>query len=523
MGCDQCGTTDGELTRCKYCLQTQYCGDACRESHWVKHESECNVIHVERPGMSPAIPSVGEECLPEDIASQLNPYGPAFQQYICYSYGSDGLYQELIGANASKGGSKLGYGAKPGSLAGIVYDLELSIQSSIGVSPQVIVMKDLSIGKTAIYKGASGIPGELARGFARAVNSDPETLVLWPSTEILFAAIAQKFRDFTIPAKGALYKLRMLVEGREVLSMDGPLCPAENAGGSVSFFTRAARKLLPFQKEFAIKLGKNRSINANPSSLEMLRANDDKGNMVQFIFSVIRNKNGAVVQDMTLMDIEFRTSLRKLQYLQYAGEAGGSAPAPPQKDLDDDDGSMMNSGASISRDLDPNNTDHMNGLIAAMEEQMAEGSLQEFKNTFILLKDHRDKLESGPPDYEANQDISAAVHAVTTQMYQDIGLRWKAAYDKNYYKMHKDDPIEFLATEVQTLNVPDRTEGNWKQKLARWGMGKVGKAKGRLRAIQAILRERILQTTNTQERAAIAKLNTIVAQKLNGLEANAAE
>ena len=74
-------------------------------------------------------------------------------------------------------------------------------------------------------------------------------------------------------------------------------------------------------------------------------------------------------------------------------------------------------------------------------------------------------------------------------MFKKIGLRWKAAFDTNYYKMHKNDPIDSIQDEVNSLKLPAPTES--KAKFKAWIMGKKGKSMGRIRAIQKIVTERM--------------------------------
>lgn len=496
--CDQCNKESDKALQCPQCLQTKYCSEACRQAAWVQHEAVCNTIEVPRSGMTAFVPYFGEGNLPQEIEERINETGPSHQTYITYHYRSNGvLEQNLIEANVSfgKGGSKVGYGADPGTLGKTKYDLRISVEPEVGMGMQTVVIPDLSIGETAIYTGSKTKAGELAKmNFTRAVNADTTTLVMWPGTERLMQAIGQN-PQFVIPSTGASMKIEMVVNGQTAMDIHGVLCFEKFTGGRSGFLKRTFKSLLPFQSEFQRKLGKNSAIRANLNNLEMLRATDQKGNSVQLIFEVTRDKQGVPVDEVSLLDVEFRTKLRPLQYMAQRSVTGaeGSDSLPPSPSDRDDMDDTQSESESMGFQLDANNVEHMNGLIAAMEEQMADGGLQEFQNTFVMLKAHRERLESGEEGYEAPREVHAAVHAVGSQMFRNIGLRWKSSIDKNYYKLHRNDPIEALQDEVRDLKLPAPGEKNFKQKLISWGKGSRGKAKGRMRAILKIINERMLQ------------------------------
>ncbi len=496
--CDQCNKESNKTLQCPQCLQTKYCSEACQQAAWVEHEAVCNTIEVPRSGMTAFVPYFGEGNLPQEIEERINETGPSYQTYITYHYRSNGtLEQNLIEANVAfgKGGSKVGYGADPGTLGETMYDLRISVEPEVGKGMQTVVIPNLSIGETAIYKGSKTKAGELAKmNFTRAVNADTTTLVMWPGTERLMQAIGQN-PQFVIPSTGAAMKIEMVVNGQTAMDIHGVLCFEKYTGGRSGFLKRTFKSLLPFQSEFQRKLGKNSAIRANLNNLEMLRATDQKGNSVQLIFEVTRNKQGVPVDEVSLLDVEFRTKLRPLQYMaQRSGGAEGSGsmpPNPPDRDDNFEDDTQSDT-ESMGFQLDANNVEHMNGLIAAMEEQMADGGLQEFQNTFVMLKAHRERLESGEEGYEAPREVHAAVHAVGSQMFRNIGLRRKEAFDKSYYKRYKDANIVTILAQANALtdSLPTPSDGNFKEKLRRWALGKRGKFKGRLRAMEKILGER---------------------------------
>lgn len=504
--CDQCHKEGDKTFSCPQCLQTRYCSEACRQVAWVEHEAICNTIEVPHPGMTAFVPYFGEGNLPQEIEERINETGPSYQTYITYHYRTNGtLEQNLIESNVAfnKGGSKMGYGADPGSLGELTYDLRISVEPEVGKGMQTVTLKNLSIGETAIHKGS-----KLAKmNLTRVTNADTTTLVLWPGTERLMSAIGQN-PAFVIPSTGASIKVEMIINGRVVADIHGVLCFEKFTGGRSGFLKRTFKSLLPFQSEFQNKLGKKSTIRANLNNLEMLRGSDRKGNSVQLIFEVTRDKQGVSVDEVSLLDVEFRTKLRPLQYMAQRGTeaaegSGDMPPSPPDRDDDTE---------SMGFQLDANNVEHMNGLIAAMEEEMADGGLQEFQNTFVMLKAHRERLESGEEGYEAPREVHAAVHAVGSHMFRNIGLRRKEAFDKSYYKRYTDANIVTILAQANALtdSLPTPSDGNFKEKLRRWALGKRGKFKGRLRAMEKILGERanrgerVTEVEKALEKVAIA-------------------
>jgi hypothetical protein len=141
---------------------------------------------------------------------------------------------------------------------------------------------------------------------------------------------------------------------------------------------------------------------------------------------------------------------------------------------------------------DPMDLDQVTGLVMALEDKMAAGELEGpvIQQAFDTIETHRKALESEEA-LEASPKINAAVKEATDALWQTIDSRFKPAFDKQYYELHRNDSLALLRAEVAVLEVkePSDTKG----KLKRFITGKKGKEKGRLRAIQKIVGERVAE------------------------------
>lgn len=420
MSCASCDK-EGAKHRCEFCRQAVYCGERCQTEHWANHESECTIVNVPERNMTAFVPYFGEDDdVSPEIADRIDPNGAAFQTYIVNHWDPSGkvythLVEPLIEDNVSftQWGKKQGYGANPGSLGGLKYNLIVDMWPEVGAPPVTATLEGLSVADTTIYRGATNKTGQLAKmNLVRGLKRDTTKLVFWPGTEELMNALGTRFE---IPKSGAAIRVRMVLEnGIEVTNIHGILC-----FGTVSYLRRGLKSLFPFQSEFRQKLGKKAagSIKANPENLFMLRGvHKDTGDSMQMIFEAGRGKDEKTVE---LLDIEIRIRLRRFQRLVLDGakfdELQDRPPPPPP---------VEDSGMEFQ--LDANNADHINGLIMRLQDLIAEGELEDFDREFALLEDHREKLEDsiakGDTEYEASPKINATVEHATQLCWKHLDL-----------------------------------------------------------------------------------------------------
>ena len=512
--CSHCGK-EGAKHKCTYCKDAVYCNEQCQIIGWHAHADDCNVINVPEPNMTAFVPYFGEDIAAEDFVERLNPDGPTGQSYLVqYVDPAGAIVQhvvEPVGANVcySRGGSKLGYGAAPSEkLMKFGYSIKLTMEPEMGETYQTVTIPDLIVGETAIYKGAGGLHGALAKlNLARFANRDSSTLVLWPGVDNLQDAIA-KSDGFDVPNTGGQLRIQLLDDrDKEISKIHGVFCFEKYVGGKSRVFRRGLKSLQPFQSEFKKKLGRGNTVTASLSNLEMLRATNSDGVSVQLIFEVTRDRNGLPKGTVTLLDIEIQTPLRPFE--NALRQKDKNSDAPP---YDEDN---VKSASRVEFALDADNLDHMQGLVMALEHKMAIGDIVDFDQQFDTLNEHREKLEKAirtDADYETPAAVHNLVRVATQMCWEQIGIRWKAALDKNYYKMHKDDDLDALTVEVDTMGLPDLKDANWKTRFKTWAKGSRGKYKGRMRAIQKIIKERKL--THPQESDALNALNRKLATAL---------
>jgi hypothetical protein len=487
---------------------------------WNAHQDECNVVHVSSPTATVFVPYFGEESFDERQLEDVDPQGPLHQTYIVHYTDPAGAIvqhtvEPILGkASFVEGGSKLGNGANPADIQwgpnsadkGISdkkYSMVITYRGAGGFGPsKKTIISGLTFGTTAIHRDAKGTPGKLAKlNPTRFYNTDKSTLVLWPESRLVMNAMAKS--GIEIDSQGGSMYIQLIMDGSPApfSSIYGALEFGKRRSGIFQVFKRGLKSLLPFQKEFEIKMGGKKQ--AALETLVMLRGADNEGNAVQLTFQMNRDKQGVPIGYAELVDVEYRVPVRLIRFgvtgqaagkmtkQTYTTMTGDNSPSPDDSDDEApppparDQAQVRN---SIPFHLDADNLDHVSGLLMAMEQQMDERHYEEL----AMIQEHQKKLEHSKltgEEYSTPPAIQAVVHDVSNQMFKQIGLRWKAAFDTNYYKMHKNDPIDSIQDEVNSLKLPAPTES--KAKFKAWIMGKKGKSMGRIRAIQKIVTERM--------------------------------
>lgn len=487
IACKSCGGRNPKHL-CPYCRCESYCNEQCAMVGWNAHQDECNVVHVSSPTATAFVPYFGEESFDERQLEDVDPQGALHQTYIVHYTDPAGAIAQhtvepILGrASLIEGGSKLGDGANPKDLEYLKdrkYSMTIAVTELFQETIQKAEIRDLSFDGTAIYRGADGTRGKLAKlNLTRFYNKDRASLVLWPGSKEIKDALAEA--GIRISSQGAQISIALIMQdtGVVIAAIAGSLEFGKRRSGVLQFFKRGFKSILPFQTEFQLKMGGKRQ--AALETLVMLRGSDAQGNAVQLTFQVNRDKQGVPIEYVDLVDVEVSIPLGTLRIAAKKNKFGSDT-----NDILQDLAQVRN---SIPFHLDADNLDHVSGLLMAMEQQMDERHYEDL----AIIQEHQKKLEHSKltgEEYSTPPAVQAVVYDVSNQMFKQIGLRWKAAFDTNYYDLHKNDVFDGIKAEVETLELPK--PGDSKAKIASWIKGKKGKAMGRVRAIQQIINERM--------------------------------
>lgn len=167
---------------------------------------------------------------------------------------------------------------------------------------------------------------------------------------------------------------------------------------------------------------------------------------------------------------------------------------------------------------DPTKYNQVEGLVRALEGHAtlmnANDPDQDYANrvheTKSAIDQYRIELEGGNVE-KPSHDVINAINNGLQIMWdaQQIEARWFQAIDPLYYRSLKNATIDELAIEVKNTRVPPKVKFGSKG----YRLGARGKAKGRLRAIQKRLRER-LEDAEDAERKRIQSILNQIAEKL---------
>ena len=472
--CDQCDKSCGtDGTRCPYCRQTTYCSESCQQAHWVTHHDDCNVIQVTGDQMTAFVPYIGEDMEEQEVVDRLDINGPAYQSYLVNYHSPSGVLKQhviepLIGKNVvfqrtTKG---IGFGDIPEFLVGETYSINFSING------QEFSLNNLEFKETLFHKDSYGWKGKVASK-SGGYQQNNDFVVFHPGRENM-----KKVRNLeaTKIKSSSNISVGVTFQGRTIVQFSGQMFNLFKS--EEKWWARAKRAV-----NVARWMQRFKFDNADLSNLKMLRASDSERNTIVLIFFMPPKATSA-----TLWDMEFRVRTDKFG-------------------TQDVEASISNQVTQTFQ-LDASNVDHMTGLIAAMEEQIADGHLKEFQNTFEMLKEHRERLENDP-DYETDLEINAAVHQVTNAMWKNINSGMFASTDYSYAYKHRNDTVEKFKSEVNGLiNQLPGTTGK-----KRW------KIKRRLRGIEKAMQDRMRKmerkkNTNTPEYEKLNQLNVMASEAL---------
>lgn len=515
-----CCKKNPAVTKCTLCQAKLYCGQQCKDRHWPTHQHECNNIFTVAAGCTVAQPYGFEDCA-QDLDFHGTDKESLFDEKIMlrtfnsnkkiedkvvplYDNVSEDVYTDWTIDNIPKATVEqtfgtLGVGEKPNTKEfGQYYEIE--IQQDQYTVPLGQYVTNPHMGKfivsgripdDMIFKGND--KNEKANKLAKSrilKAKKADKLLFWPDTDDVVAAAYSLLQKGgwlhvivrTFDSQVALEK--ELAKTRVSMDLYYEDIQFEGKGGILK---RGRRIAGAFSRQLKIK-------GINPSNHAALRAKSVESMEVRIIFETT-GQRGKMISDIEVL-VPTNIMRRSLREMREKGEKDQTVVLEPASNR-----------LVQNFSCDPHNRAQVLGLYQALEENI--GELKEEIRDPELTNREKEDIRQTLSSFQAvastvNQhlltkprkgdDISYKVISAINQAeklnWERIELRWKAALDKNFYKMHKDDDIASLENIVDSLGIPEPGEG-FKAKAKSWLLGKRGKAKGRLRAIEKILDERL--------------------------------
>ncbi len=470
---------------CSLCREAVYCSEACRSIDWLAHECP-NAMMTDTIGKIVAVPYFYEDMAPQEALIDSQATSPIFQSLLLAHRGSDMQVTQwtqpaLVGERArpytasKESRAGLGKGSSPpDDLRSRAY--EVTVTDVFNVQTKTTFAGN--VGANSIYKDNK----ENSR--ASKIASLPGTketgsVIFWPEPQF---AIGSKM----FPADGTDIKVELKVAGLDTITVEfeyGPL----KALGLTQRLGRTFTKF--FERRLHAKFDQSKGKQHNIKNMQILRANTDSGVQVNLVFIVEKRQKKLV----ELVDIEVLVPLNQLNI------------TGPETKSDEEMRGLDLSEKKMEFRCDARDVNQMVGLTMALELALNTGksmaddaNTKNLQNTAgIIRKYTRTLLENGgaAPDtvpMEVNTAVYTAVNALYEQHDSIEGVfSRKPAFDNAYYAMHKDDSIDEIGSEIDNLSMGASEGANFKTKAKRLIRGARGKEKGRLRAIEKIISERI--------------------------------
>lgn len=385
MSCPCCQQkTSGELIRCSLCQKEAFCSEKCQQVGWSLHQDGCKNIHV--------ISNPSTTLFTQEVAAGIDledPRDPANQSHLLkFVSPKQTIDFHLIEGTAkfSQTGAIVFTGGKPSKELGKkMFRLNIN-----GVETPNYIVKE-----RAIYKGAKGIPGQLA-GSLRA--QDESKLTLWVDK------LSQK-----VSAMDEI-SVSLIIDGVQRANIMGKLVFPKSKWWS------GKSRLLP---ERGIKF---KNVKAN---IVVLRGRDRQGNSVKLSFSVDLGK----IRSIYLVDVEFSTPLIALEApmgdriranLAKFGESHGQNVELP--------------AATSTFRCDPKSLEHVTALTMALQEKIPDHPMFNIINTHRMAMEEALNDQRSPP--EPSLKINAAVQSATNDLWAHIdALQSQTRYKKTLEKL----------------------------------------------------------------------------------------
>lgn len=365
--CKQKGSHNKQC--CHLCQSAVFCSDQCQTVSWASHNCE-NVIDVPDKNTTLFVPYFGEENMTEEMISDLPKNAEPYQNHLLRFVDPKGYIEQCVVE------SLIGLDVSPSEFELPQEDFKYEIGIEIG--DQQWTIPNLTTKTTLISEqNKNSIYSRLAKSRPIGFPS------FWPGKNVVASqniVVSTKEPTFVNVTAGNL-------------SLQGILELSPLSADMDSWLKRRNRVLTPVQMDYKTKCGEDRTYLLQ--NLRAYRAMDDVGNAAVFIFDGTKNQ---------LIDVELMS------------------PSAFQEDAEYDYEQMR-------FNIDPNNVAHVNGLVMALEDKMANGSLPitpSLQKQFGLINQYREDLESGKMT-EPNAQINAAIRGTTEQLWELVEARRSAA------------------------------------------------------------------------------------------------
>ncbi len=474
---------------CSLCRDAVYCSEACRNVDWLEHECP-NAKMMSTPNKIVAKPYFYEDHAPEEVLAEVeaDPKNILNQAYVFGYCGADMVTQmrfESLSERArpysverTKRGGDIGRGSKPSDdLIGRTYTITVTGQDGNGIEAKGYV------GVNSIWKGntQNSRANKIASLFAGG-SKNTGSIVLWPDSK--------QFTGERMFANQGDMTVRLDIFRKEAVSVEFELLKLK----PYNWFERAGRGVAKyFEARLRAKFDASKNKEANIKNMQLVQARTSSGMQVNLTFLVLPRQEGMV----ELVDVEFLVPVNQLK------EYTSKTPTETLKGLDLETAIPTTTDRADFR-CDPRDVNQMVGLTMALELLLATpdveaDQLKTIQNAAGIIRKHTRTLLVPPKEgaaaiaaQEVPMEVNTAVYTAVNFLHDHQLIERRApAMDDGYYNLHKNDSLGSIRAEVQSLRLGAGEGAKFGTRAKRFFRGTRGKEKGRLRAIQRIISERL--------------------------------
>jgi hypothetical protein len=369
---------------CSLCKEpVLYCSEQCQSVGWARHQDEqcANIVNIPHKSVGLFVPYYGE-----NLISDLKDFpltGEPYQYHLLQHVDEKGVvYQGIASSLLNIDNENIELGAQELPEEHLKYNVTVSyldeeLEPLITKTTTELLGENTAIMESSMYKQNKAL--------SELINNE-NGYVFWI-----------KNLGMEFPTAGYLK-----------LAINDTLAPMVGMYAfddiDITKSWKPLQRKTPIQKINQIKYNND----IVPFNLETIRlANQVSGNQVNLTFEVPRDREGKLTDDtVKLVDIEYHV----------------------------DENTFNNDSESISMDendaffnvtsftTDANNLEQVTGLVAALSDRIADGTLSgnHIIKQYNLINNYRDQLENGSittPSYQ----INAAVQQATKELWDKVG------------------------------------------------------------------------------------------------------
>ena len=489
--CKCCGKD--AIIKCTICQKTKYCGDECMQNDSAKHQGDCNTYNVSKDTWL-ALPYMYEDFMSAKQLKNCSPdvldevYG---QKYLLKTYNSNQTVTERkqigldVDANLKRVPHVGPYSKYPKTGTEDYKDI-MNIGDKIKIT---INGKD--------YYGK--IPDNMIFGKNNGMRQkDKSKLVFWFGQELLEDS-------FRFNKLGGVLNINL----QTYLNTDDTPIVDETI---LLEYAELKQKQNYKHREMRSFFGNFASIvkskGFDPNHTAALYAQDDNRTQVRLIYDIDdSSKNFGLLKDIEISIKKNRVALDKNRINRISDFICDA------RDIDHVTGLVMALETHIAQlKLERND-------LVGQDKRQADQTISAMQQTLNTITDHQLALEThlnendgDLDDFDIDTNINAEFTYATNALWDHIGIRMKAAMDKDYYNMIVKEGyiLEDLRNAANEMEIPEKS----KLFSRGWATGARGKAKGRLGAIKKRLFEIRSETKNANTRREIQEVINSIIKKM---------